>query len=163
MNAESGVLDPASLEDNRHSRLSPKQRSFVYRLGIRWVINAMFVTGFGLVVVFAVGNFWFRVVALLLIALAALYLVLRSLDYIVDSTDQRVALVSGRATPTPVAMIGLPDFDWKEQGWFRATVHGMGFWLPPEANGVLGEISVYFVPRSRVVVNVEFAPSKFPD
>jgi hypothetical protein len=160
---ESGAVDVESLEVNRRGGLSRKQRTFVYRLGIRWVINTMFVTAFGFLVVFAVGNFWFHAVGFVLVALVATYLVLRSLDYIVDSSDQRVAVVTGRVTPIPVAAIGLPDLDWKEHGWFHATVHGLAFWLPPEAMNVTKEISVYFVPRSRVVVNVEFAPSTVPD
>ena len=159
--SETRSLDDKSLEANRHGQLSPSQRTFVYRVGIRWVMSAMFGTSSGLLLVFAVGNIWFTIMGCLVILPAATYLVLRSLDCIVDSSHNRVALVSGGATPETIGMIAFPFDGWREEGWERATVGRIGFWMPPGAiaMSVDGEISVYFAPRSRVVVNVELAAS----
>jgi len=149
------VFDAASLEANRHGQLSRTQRTFVFRVGLRWVLSAMFLTAFGLLAVFVVDNFWFRFVGSLLIGLAAAYLVLRSLDCIFDCSHDRVALVTGQAIPRQPEMLDFPVTGWKEEGWLRASVNDLWFWLPPEAVSASGEISVYFVPRSRVAVNVE--------
>jgi len=57
--------------------------------------------------------------------------------------------------PRQPEMLDFPVTGWKEEGWLRASVNDLRFWLPPEAMSASGEISVYFVPRSRAVVNVE--------
>jgi hypothetical protein len=153
--------DSRSLEANRHGQLSGSQRSFVYGVGIRWVISATFLTAFGGLVMFGVGNVWFTVLGILVIAPAALYLVSRSLDCVMDCSNKRVAIVTGWATPQPVGTLIFPFRGWREEGWERTTVGSTEFWLPPgsTAMSTTGEISVYFMPRSRVVVNVEFAAS----
>jgi hypothetical protein len=151
------AVDVSSLEANHRGQLSRSQRTFVYRVGIRWVITAMFLAATGLLAVYAVGNIWFTILGLLVILSAAAYLVSRSLDCIVDSSQNRVAAVSGSATPRPVGTLGFPFSGWREDGWEQFSVGRLDFWVPPSAiaMSVEGEISVYFAPRSRVVVNVE--------
>jgi hypothetical protein len=125
----------------------------------------MFLTVLGVLLVSAVENVWVKVLGVLVIAAAAIYLFLRSLDCIVDSSKNRVALVTGRLVLLRVGAVAFPFSGWREDGSEHAKVGTVEFWLPPGASALsgAGEISVYFAPRSRVVVNAEFAASADPD
>jgi hypothetical protein len=154
------ALDPESIEANRRGQLSPAQIRHVYGVGVRsWVINAMLITAVGVPLTFAIGSLVLQVPLFIVIALVDLYMIGRSYDCLQDSRGRRVAAVTGRATPLQVEagaqpLGGLLRGDaWRR----RIVIAGFRFWLPSRAEGMLaeGDITVYFAPRSRVVVNVE--------
>jgi hypothetical protein len=156
------ALDPASIDANRHGRLSPSQIRHVYSVGIgSWALNAMFVAAFGGLATFAVGNIVLQVPLILVVGGVTLYMLSRSLDCVVDSRRKRVAAVTDRATLLPVEASAWPlgglirGDAWRR----RSIIDGRRFWVPGRGEGMLaaGDVTVYFAPRSRVVVNVASA------
>ena len=160
--AAEDAFDPASLDANRRGRLSTSQMRHVYGVGIgSWALNAMFVAVFASIAVYVLGNIVLRVLLVVIAAGVVLYMVERSLDCVADSRRGRVAAVTGRATVRAVEasarpLGGLIRGDARRR---RGIIGGRAFWVPSRAEALLGggEVTVYFAPRSRVVVNVEAA------
>ena len=153
-------MDPASLDANRHGQMSPSQIRHVYSVGIgSWALNAMFVAAVAGLAAYAVGSIVLQVLLVILGGGVVLYMIERSFDCMVDSRGGRIAAVTGRATLLPVEagarpLGGLIRGDaWRR----RSIIAGRGFWVPSRADGLLagGDVTVYFAPRSRVVLNVE--------
>jgi membrane protein implicated in regulation of membrane protease activity len=154
------ALDPPSLDANRHGHMSLSQIRHVYSVGIgSWALNAMFVAVGGGLATLAVGNIILQVPMALVLAGVALYMLERSYDCLLDSRRKRVAEVTGSARMLQVEASARPLGGLiRGDAWRRRTiVGGRGFWVPSRAEGLLaaGDVTVYFAPRSRVVVNVE--------
>jgi hypothetical protein len=142
--------------------MSPSQIRHVYSVGIgSWALNAMFIAAVAGLAAYVVGSIVLQVLLAAVGAGVVLYMVERSFDCVVDSRSGRIAAVTGRATLLPVdagarPLGGLIRGDaWRR----RSIIGGRAFWVPSRAEALLGggEVTVYFAPRSRVVVNVEAA------
>ena len=140
--------------------MSPSQIRHVYGVGIgSWALNAMFVGVFASLAVYAVPNLVLQLLLVVVAAGVVLYMVERSFDSVVDSRRGRIAAVTGRATLLAVEAGARPLGGLiRGDAWRRRTIiGGSGFWVPSRAEAMLaaGEVTVYFAPRSRVVMNVE--------
>jgi hypothetical protein len=159
--AVADVLDPGSIEMNRLGRLSAAQVRHVYRVGIgSWAINAMFVAAIGGLLAYALPfPAPARILVGIMTAIVAVYMLSRSYDAFLDSRGDRVAAVTGRGRPVAGEASAMPlggtlrGDQWRQ----RCEVAGRTFWLPSSAvaMALADEVTVYFVPRSNVVVNVE--------
>jgi hypothetical protein len=154
------ALDPASLDANRPGRLSLSQTRHVYGVGIgSWALNAMFVAAAAGLATLAVGNIFLQVPFVVVAAGVVLYMVERSFDCVVDSRHGRIAAVTGRATLLAVEAGARPlgGLIRGDAGRRRCIIGGRRFWVPSRAEELLaaGDVTVYFAPSSRVVVNVE--------
>lgn len=154
------ALDPASLDTNQRGWLSPSQTRHVYGVGISsWALNAMFVASFTGLAAYAVGNIVLRVLLAAIGAGVVLYMIERSFDCVIDSRRGRIAAVTGRATLLQIEASARPIGGLiRGDAWRRrCVIGGRGFWVPSRAEGLLagGDVTVYFAPRSRVVLNVE--------
>jgi len=157
------VLDPGSIEMNRLGHLSAAQVRHVYGVGIRaWAMNAMFVAAAGGLLAYALPfPAPARILVGVITAVVAAYMVSRSYDAFLDSRGDRVAAVTGRvrllASEAGAIPLGgtLRGDQWRQ----RCEVAGRTFWLPSSAvaMALAGDVTVYFTPRSNVVVNVETA------
>jgi len=147
------ALDAESLDANRHGRLSMVQRKLVRREMVQRAMNAWAIAAVGFLLPLAIPSVPARILAWSLVTLVVLYVASRGYDCARDSFDGRVAEITDRYVLHPkqkssadgtrvLVSVGLLKF------WVRTEV---------EAEFPSPTLTVYFTPRSRLVLNAESA------
>jgi uncharacterized membrane protein YfcA len=159
------VLDVESIRSNRLGQLTNVQVRHIRRVGMGWLINAMFIAAIGGLLTYAVPVLAVRIAIAVVTVAVVLYMVSKSYDCALDTRKRQVAALRGRGRllaleATAVPLGGRWGGIWGgDQGRQRCEIAGRTIWMPSSAIGLLsaGDVSVYLGPRSHVVVNVESA------